>query len=571
MNKTNIIIALAAVAMPAFGQNLSTEVKVDRTVVPAERSAERLGGVHPAIVAAPINAPRLNMSEYNSPGSITRSARTLAAVSWADTLRLPPYRGYLSAGYFPSYNLGVSVGYRIIHSPDTRLGVWGQFDGYSYKADEVEGNRDKISNNTFALGVDFDHRFRNVGVLNVKASTSYGSLEAPSAYLEGKHNISITDVSAAWWARAGKLGYHAGAAMHRFGFGGNKSSEAVLTAISGNGAEMQFGANAGVIAPLAGNARPRLGLEINADFLSRPAAAALGVNEYGMVVPSAADRSMLGLLSITPYYAVGTGKGVDVRLGARVDIGTGGADKKFHIAPDVMLSYNADVATVYLRATGGEVLNTQRSLYDVSPFFPAGWQYGRSHIPLNLEGGFNLGPWTGFDVEVFGGWARANDWLMPTLSSLAGGKDVSVFRSIDLKGAHAGLRAHYAYRDMVDVHASVEMAPQRENSGYYMWRDRAKMVVKTDACVRPIAALEINVGYEFRQSRAAYVYDAEGACSGKLNLGCLSNLRAGASYEITEAIGAYVCVENILGRKCLVLPGVQEQGIHGLIGVNLKF
>ncbi|MDE6270796.1 MAG: hypothetical protein K2M12_08110, partial [Muribaculaceae bacterium] len=217
MDKRNILIALAAVAMPAIAQNLSTEVKVDRTVVPAERSAERLGGVHPAIVAAQVNTPRLSMSEYDSPGSITRSARLLAPVSWADTFKLSPYRGYLSAGYFPAYNLGVSAGYRLIHNADTRLGIWGQFDGYSYKSDAAAGTKDTYSNNTFAVGVDFDHRFRNVGVLNVKASTSYGSLKTGDYGLINKRDFSISDVSASWWARAGRVGYHAGVSMHRFG------------------------------------------------------------------------------------------------------------------------------------------------------------------------------------------------------------------------------------------------------------------------------------------------------------------------------------------------------------------
>lgn len=423
--KSHIIISvLAAASLSAQAQNLSTEVKVDRTVVPAERAAERLGSVHPAIVAQPVKARRLDVAEYDGTGSITRSARLLAPAAWADTFAVSPYRGYAVAGYFPAYNLGVSAGYNLIQDAATRLGVWAQFDGYSYKRRTGAGDKMTFSDNTFAAGADFDRRFGDNGVLNVKASGSYGSLKAPTVLCDNEHSISMADVSAAWWGRAGRVGYHAGAMLHRFGFDESKDKDygpdgaAPAHILHTDGAELQFGVNAGLIGRLGGDGGSRAGLELKADFLSRPDATALAADEEGLMHTADAAGRTIGVVSLTPYYAVGRSKGLDLRLGARIDISTGGTGKKFHIAPDVMLSYAADAATVYVRATGGEVLNTQRSLYAYSPFFPVGWQYERSHMPLNVEGGFNLGPWSGFGIEVFGGWARANDWLMPSVTAV---------------------------------------------------------------------------------------------------------------------------------------------------------
>ena len=224
--KYNITLALAlTVALAAQAQNLSTEVKVDRTVVPAERPAERLGSVHPGIVSVPVSARRLDIAEYGGDGTITRSARLLAPAAWGDTFDISRYRGYVSAGYFPAYNAAVSAGYRIIQNATTRLGVWAQFDGYSFKRELPHLLKDRFSNNTFAIGVDFDHRVRNTGVLNLKFATNYGRLEAPTGYSAGKHDIGMTDLSAAWWARAGRVGYHVGASFHRFGFDEDKDNE----------------------------------------------------------------------------------------------------------------------------------------------------------------------------------------------------------------------------------------------------------------------------------------------------------------------------------------------------------
>lgn len=577
MKRHSLILAFATATAVVAAQNLSTEVKVDRTVVPAERTAERLGSVHPDIVSAPVSRRRLDLAEYGGTGTITRSSRLLAPAAWADTFAVSPYRGYVSGGYFPVYNAGVSAGYRLLQTAATRLGVWAQFDGYSYKEHMFGRDKSRYSNNTFTAGADLDRRFRDTGVLNVKLSTSYGRLETPTYLLcAGNHDISMTDLSAAWWAKAGRVGYHVGAVLHRFGFDEDYKKDAQWAGeapphiLHTDGAEILFGGNAGVIGRIGGGAESsRAGLEVKADFLSRPDASMLVADKQGHLSVAEAPGGTLGVVSLTPYYAMGRGKGLDLRLGARIDLSTGGTGKKFHIAPDVTLTYSADAATVYVRATGGEVINTQRSLYAYSPFSPMGWQYERSHMPINVEGGFNLGPWSGFGVEVFGGWARANDWLMPAVVAVTPNRQLTVFRPFDIKGAHAGLRVSYTYRSIADVRASVEMAPQKENSGYYLWRDRAKLVVKADVAVRPVEALELTVGYELRQGRAYSHLGYDRALMP--GLGDKNDLSFSARYSITPALDVFARGENLLDRKYMDIPEVPERGVHGLVGASFKF
>jgi len=579
MKRFSCIFLLAAAS--ATAQNLSTEITVDRTVVPAERAASRLSSVHPSIFSVPVRPANLTMTEYMEPGSVTRSSHILAPAAWADSFALSPYRGYVSGGYFPVYNLGLSAGYRILQTSDTRLGIWGQFDGYSYK-ERVHAADDKqtYKNNTFAAGMDFDRRFGRNGVLTAGASYSYGRVVAPGNYCAGDRGIGMADVKVAWYARAGRVGYHVDAAFRTFSASSNCDNDPLVDGFPiehvfyKKGTESRFTASAGLITRLGSSHAQRAGLELKADMLSRPDATTVntdGVNadktSYWYAAPAAG--STLGVISATPYYAFGHDTGLHLRLGARVDISTGGEGKKFHIAPDVLVSYNATGFSVFARAGGGEVLNTQRSLYDYTPFFPTGWQYERSHLPLTLDAGVNIGPFAGFGLELFGGWARANDWLMPAVVSLRGTAH-SLFRATDIKGAHAGVRASYAYRSLLRLSASVEFAPQKEGDGYYLWRDRAKMVVKAGATVCPVEKLELKLDYEFRDSRAAYAYTPASE-SISVGLGCVSDLSFGARYSITPALDVFAHGDNLLGRKYAVMPGIPSQGIHGLAGVSFKF
>ena len=84
----------------------------------------------------------------------------------------------------------------------------------------------------------------------------------------------------------------------------------------------------------------------------------------------------------------------------------------------------------------------------------------------------------------------------------------------------------------VDVKASVEFAPQKPGSGYYLWRDRAKMVLEASLAVRPVEKLEVNVGYELRADRAAYGYDGT-EMPEAISLGDASLLSVSARYSIT--------------------------------------
>ena len=116
----------------------------------------------------------------------------------------------------------------------------------------------------------------------------------------------------------------------------------------------------------------------------------------------------------------------------------------------------------------------------------------------------------------------------------------------------------------------MEFAPQKPGSGYYLWRDRAKMVLEASLAVRPVEKLEVNVGYELRADRAAYGYDGT-EMPEAISLGDASLLSVSARYSITPALDVFTRGDNLLGSDYYMLPGVRAQGLHGLVGASFKF
>ncbi len=568
MKKTAYLLLFAAAS--ASAQNLSTEITVDRTVVPAERAATRPASVHPSIAAATIEPARLDLAEYTGLGTVTRSAAVLAPAAWADTFALSPYRGYATLGYFPVYNLAVSAGYDILRNADTRLGLWGQFDGTSYKAPDEYSCPDKLSYNIGTIGANFDHRFGHAGVLTTSASYGFGGVNSPEG--DPYRTLGMADVDVAWYGRAGRVGYHADAFLHTFGYSPRK--ELLGAGARPDGTELRYGAALGVIGRIGDrHNHSRLGLELKADMLSRPA---VYTGSYPGLKTAAGT---IGLVSATPYYAFGGNSGASVKLGARIDIATGGEGKTLHVAPDVLLSYSARAISVYARAGGGEVLNNERSIFDITPFAPTGVRYGRSHVPVVVEAGVNIGPFAGASVEIFGGWAKANDWLMINgYYTTANGSSEDEgfgggFAAADISGAHVGLRASYDWRDVVSVSATAEFAPNSRNGAWYLWRDRAKTSVKAEASVRPIDRLELTATYELRSGRrASELFFADESATPMLrSMKSLSKLDFGARFSVSEALDVFARGENLTGKRCDIIPGVPSQGVHGLVGATFKF
>lgn len=577
MNKPAIYALALSIALPLTlsAKDLKTEITVDRTIVPVEREASRPTSLTPQALTFSSKLRQLSLTDYTTPAELTRTAPALSPAAYADTFAISPYRGYASLGYFPAFNLGTSAGYRLIDKTKTRLGAWLQYDGYSYKATGEQKGSGSYKNNTFTLGAHLDQLVGSKSSLGASVAYTFAGTGTPEFdnYLTKSQGANMFDVDLSWWSRKDNIAYHVNADYSYFGFTKDARyfteylfdaphysyeppyhGESTYKAACENHIIINSG-----IAFLGSSNVPTGGIEFKADVLD--------------------GNKTLGIISFLPYYSFESGN-VHGRLGAKLDISAGGRGKKLHIAPSVMLDWNpASQVAVYANIEGGEHQNTLRSLYEYCPFMESAWYYQRSNIPVSFDLGLNVGPFKGFSAKLFGGYAIANHWLMPTevmmidyISMIYSNK----YHDYNLKGFHAGVGLSYQYRSLGKISVTAETASHGENKGYYLWRDRAKYVVNADIECNPMAKLKIDLGLEWRTGRRAYFIEQfdylTTACPAKvICLGAMSNFHVGASYSLTDAFTIFARGENLLNQRCYLAPDIQAQGLKGLIGVNYKF
>lgn len=153
---TYMIFGAAALTGQAAAQDITTEVVVERTVEPVEHAATRPSALVPTLSLTPVAPVSLSTAHYSGLAPVVRSFSRLQPVEGAANPERGPWRGYLSVGYFPLYNLGIAAGYRAIESDNQTLDLHLNFNGFSYKPwEEVTRN---YSYNGADIGADYSLR-----------------------------------------------------------------------------------------------------------------------------------------------------------------------------------------------------------------------------------------------------------------------------------------------------------------------------------------------------------------------------------------------------------------------------
>ncbi len=558
MTLRNNIIALCLTATAAAGaQNLNKEITIEKEIVPEQRAATRLNVAH-ITIKPDVRRTDLKFSYRDLPVALVPGLTLLDPAATAPAITLSPYRGYVAAGYFPAFNASVSAGYNLIADSTTVLNAWVQYDGFSYTGDDFSGNDSRVIDNTADAGLSLTHFFSNWQRLAVDATFGYSAMKHPDLYLKSHRNTRF-GLDGKWISGDEKSGYHIDLKLGYFGNSfKNQEEQDLPDAVK----EMNFG----------------LGFGINyGGFRADLSGSFLNYNSFNLVEGNVSNSLPFinsgngktnGVITLRPGYLF-ENDAFRADLGVKVQY-TVNSGKNFHVAPDVRLALvPSSKFSAYANFGGGEHQNTLLSLFEVSHFMQPFAAHNNSHIPFTADLGFVIGPFSGASFELFGGYAKANDWLMPVYT-----RQTCFFVPVDMKGWHAGARVRYDYRDIASLNVSLEVAPQDKNEGYYLWRDRAKQVLDIDLTVRPMERLTINAGWELRGDRQMSSWNMSESSLNRyetIDLDAVSNLKAGASYRITDAFTALVRGENLLNKKWQDVTMTPMQGITGLIGVEYKF
>lgn len=586
--KTRYILPVCLLsASAAMAQDLNKEITIEKEIVPEQRAATRLNVPH-SIITPQIRKSSLRFSDSDPdvglvPGIVMLDpARTAAAVG------AYPYRGYIDAGYFPVFNASVSAGYRLVNRHNTSLDAALQYSGFSYGSDtdDAAGKDIKTSDNSLDFTIGVDHRFNEVQRLRASVDLGFSSVKRPGQAVWMPDYTQFTQLKSgntrgrldAVWTSGDEtnnymvdfgVGVFANSADDKSGSYGLLYKPELPDAVREISAHLGLGVNYG-----------EMGIDVSANILNYNSFNSLAVMQdpqgtaYGMGL-LAGNGKTEALVSVTPRYTY-VSETFRARLGARVEY-TAGSRKNFHVAPDVSLSIVPSPAfAASLTLKGGEELNSQEQLFSLNRYVNPFAAYLTSHVPVDAGLRMAVGPFRGASVELFGNYAVANNWLMPVIGS------GPFFMPTYMKGWRAGVRLRYNYRDIVDFAATAQFAPQGHESGYYLWRDRARQVGSVDVSVHPFSELTVSASFEVRRKRVmesmtfvdSDIPDGELPVTHRfsdVDLGTMSNLGLGASYRFTPALTFFLRGENLLNKRCYDIQGIRSKGVTGLLGFGYKF
>ncbi|MDE7426752.1 MAG: hypothetical protein K2M79_03010 [Muribaculaceae bacterium] len=577
------IFSAAAFATPAaVAQSATSVINIDRTIVPEQRAATRMGSFNPTIFVPETEKRTLSVTEYTGTAPLTPMLTRLSPARYDDTVALYKYRGYALAGYFPLAETAVAAGYRFLDNSTSTVGAWLNYDGSAYKTHDFKFNDQNVAldlygTHSFKWGTfsaALNYTYRHAGVKSDEFTA--GKLADPAG-------LNTFDVTLGFTSERGrKIIWDAAVKydMNRYSsavYGRGLNYEVVDWMNQGKGALSDLFNFSGSVAFGAQNNRPRGGIDAEISYF----------RSRGLNIPDIPHLTLPGGWNIypvvdhhlteyalTPFVNFSSGS-FTAHVGIRFMLHEGW-DESFHVAPDINLAWKpSGTFAIFADFDGGTVMNTLASATDYTPYIPSSMAYTPSDLDITGRVGFRVGPFKGAALEAYGAYAHVSQWLMPSvyehfqshgtayLSELPQG----VLCNRDLHGFMFGARLTYSYRHNQRAYLSYEHAPVSVDKGWYQWRDHASTVLHAGVEYSPLKPLMLSLDYEMRRGRRAYLI---GGTSFE-ELGHVDNLNLRGTYAVNSQLSVFVNAENLLCKRYLYLPGIYSRGLHGLLGVTYKF
>ncbi len=505
------------------------------------------------------------------------------------------------AGYFPLQRINLSAGYKILNTRRTRLNTWLQYNRDQYKSRytapvvpllplaDLPASRFDLKSNSVAVGADFSLSTGKNSALEAGAVYNYSRHLFPMVPEIGDYELSLghigandVDVKVGYRGKSRTLDYRIGASMHHFAYTGESMPQFTFNQPSPRETD-------GKVSLSLSHAKSAFAIGVDADFTYTDGR---GDFRYTGFIPATAMTSSevpadklaytpvtdgydagYGLLKLHPYVAFKTGKFLG-NTGVNLEY-THNQGTKFHITPEINIAWSpATSLAVGLKATGGVVRNTLASLYTLTPWQFTGMLYENSLIPVDATLSLLAGPHRSLWGKVSVGFSSARGWLMPFYSGAA-----TVWAPCDISGWRFEAAAGYSWRGIAELQASVALAPQKTDRGYYMWRDRAGIVTDISLALHPVRQLTVKADWQLRALRHGSVMftDTKIAMLGTevfhalYPLDNVSDISLSASWEFSPAFSVWAEGTNLLNRHCDTFTTFTSQGRTAMAGVTWRF
>lgn len=284
-------------------------------------------------------------------------------------------------------------------------------------------------------------------------------------------------------------------------------------------------------------------------------------------------------LALNPYYKLSSDSW-NLHAGANVDLSFG-SGKSFRVSPDVVAQYIfSDSYVLYAQATGGKLVNDFRRLETICPYALPGSSIIDTYEQLNAAIGFKASPYPGLWVNLYGGYQNLKDDFFeieeetylnydPSLVNDGQGENtsspVTAYQYLDLgfsdaSNFYAGLKISYEYKDIIALSAAGTYRNWDADDKYTLYLKPASEI-NFNADFRPITGLKINIGYDYIGRTKV-----EG-----IKAAAVSDLHAGASYNVFKGVSVYARINNILNKKYQYYLGYPTEGLNFLGGLSFNF
>lgn len=568
----------ACFATAAHAQDpLSKEITVEKEIVPQEREASRLFQ-QPQLVLPAIQQKKLNWTDRAVMAPVTAGITVLPPNSYASTVSPSPYRGYADIGYFPSFQLGASAGYRFVDNESTRLGAWLQYDGSQYKERCFSYDKNEYKDHAMTLGADLSHEFENIGTLTAGIAYGLNSLNYPlfsykfgeGGVIDDSFNQTLNrfGIDAGWNSRLGGLDIKAGVKFGHSAFL-KPYPDSDMKALKNSA----FGVSLGAAYQLSRTST--VGADIKYSSTSFSEHINVFLSQSGDFESILSPSTSYGVVELHPYF-MSQGSRYALRLGVELTAQTG-ETTGVNIGPDVRLDWMpSNQFSLYAQARAGYVkLNTLSAMMDLNHYINPAIDYLPTRMKGQLDLGFVIGPFAGASFEAWGGIGSYENANMPVL--YAESPACGMYMPMEFKSFNYGIAFNYNYRDIMKVRVSYEGAPDEHDVGYIEWQDRATSVIDASLTVTPIKPLDLTLSYRARSGRSVLTLKAEqaeifkGYVYSSTDLSDANSLNFSAAYRINDRFTVWANAENLLGKKWMLTYGVPNVGLTGLVGIGYKF
>ena len=454
------------------------------------------------------------------------------------------YRGYLRAGYGNNGNVDVKAGYLWDMTPKDRLNVAVSVDGWNGTLQDVAGLDWKSRLYQTKAGLDYKHAFKKVDFLlggNIRSQVFNYMGNPVSSEVKGddKQHQTLGNIYLGLASTDENL-----TVRYKGELGLNYFKQKYPTSVTA-GNEKTFYLKGDVWKPFD---EQSLGLKV----------------DFSNYLYSFEGMENATSLELNPYYAV-SNENWRIRLGLHVDWWSG-AEDKVQFSPDINWEYVfSESYVLYAKALGGRENRSFYELTDLTPYWaPSVHAIYPTEVLYDVSAGLMASPANGFWFNLTGGYqARENDLCFAlynvgplAYTGLNQGKTKAAYGSVEMK---------YDYKDLWGISLK---------GTYYNWKWEDSMGLLLDESValalKPELELNANVDFKVMEGLKLNVgYDYAKRYKGLADP--ISDLHAGAAFELLENVQVFARIHNLLDKDYFRVDAYPAQSMNVLAGVSLRF